>query len=344
MAELRWAPPRREDDPEWAALLAAIEAVDVRGETYELEDLDVEWQSVWAHPEENARLVWDGEELVGLRVADRAARARGRRTRSSMWGGVRPSHRRRGIGTQLFEWAIAAGQRRSRPTLDGALPTKLETDAAEHQTELLRAGRAHGPRAGAPLPRDRPADRRAARRARPRPPASSWCRGARSSTRRARLAHVESFEDHWGSEPRTVEEWTQWYTGHRAFRPDLSVLAVEPASGEVVSLVLCAAYPQDWVTVPGRGVDQHGRHPARVARQGRGVVAHDRVAPTHRGGRRRLRAGDPRRRRREPHRRAPRLPPARLRRGRPLGDVAQPHGRRDAELSRSRACGGRCRA
>ena len=50
MADLRWAPPRREDDPEWAALLAAIEAVDVRGETYELEDIDAEWRSVWSHP------------------------------------------------------------------------------------------------------------------------------------------------------------------------------------------------------------------------------------------------------------------------------------------------------
>ena len=34
-----WAPPRREDDPEWAELLAAMEAVDQRGETYELDDL-----------------------------------------------------------------------------------------------------------------------------------------------------------------------------------------------------------------------------------------------------------------------------------------------------------------
>ena len=63
----------------------------------------------------------------------------------------------------------------------------------------------------------------------------------------ARLAHVEAFEDHWGSEPRSAEEWAQWYTGHRSFRPDLSVLAVDPASGEVAALVLCAAYPQDWV-------------------------------------------------------------------------------------------------
>ena len=38
----------------------------------------------------------------------------------------------------------------------------------------------------------------------------------------ARLAHRESFADHWGSEPRSKDEWRQWYTGHRSFRPDLS--------------------------------------------------------------------------------------------------------------------------
>src|SRR3546814_5046248 len=31
----------------------------------------------------------------------------------------------------------------------------------------------------------------------------------------ARAAHADSFRDHWGSEPRTEEEWRQWYTGHR---------------------------------------------------------------------------------------------------------------------------------
>src|SRR3546814_8619319 len=66
----------------------------------------------------------------------------------------------------------------------------------------------------------------------------------------ARAAHADSFRDHWGSEPRTEEEWRQWYTGHRHFRPDLSTLVVEPSTGEVVSFVLCAAYPQDWETTP----------------------------------------------------------------------------------------------
>jgi ribosomal protein S18 acetylase RimI-like enzyme len=65
----------------------------------------------------------------------------------------------------------------------------------------------------------------------------------------ARAAHIDAFADHWGSEPRTREEWEQWYTGHRAFRPAHSVVLVddEPA---VQALVLCAAYPQDWHAEP----------------------------------------------------------------------------------------------
>ena len=52
------------------------------------------------------------------------------------------------------------------------------------------------------------------------------------------LAHIEAFADHWGSEPRTEAEWKQWYTGHRGFREDLSVLAVDSASGMDAAEVL----------------------------------------------------------------------------------------------------------
>jgi len=247
MADLRWAPPRREDDADWAALLAAIEAVDVRGETYELEDIDTEWRSVWAEPEHNARLVWDGRDLVAfvwltVRPGSREAHKIG------MWAGVRPTHRRRGIGTQLFEWAIARAKDIA-PTLDASLPAKLETDAASHQTVL----RALAERMGLEPVRNfleiarptvEPLDEA------PVPAGLELVPWSPELDEHARLAHVESFADHWGSEPRTREEWTQWYTGHRGFRPDLSLLAVDAASGDVASLVLCAAYPQDWVTVP----------------------------------------------------------------------------------------------
>ena len=268
MAELRWAPPRREDDAELAALLAAMEAVDERGETFELDDLDDEWRSVWSHPDTDAVMVWDGSELVGfvwltVRPGQREAHKIGQ------WGGVRPSHRRRGIGTQLVAWAVERATAIA-PTLDDGLPTKLETDAAADQTDLLAiTGRAgyepvrHFLEIARPLSIDVPD---------PRPvPALEVVPWGPALDEEARRCHVASFADHWGSEPRSRQEWEQWYTGHRAFRSDLSLLAVDPASGEVAGLVLCAAYPQDWVTVPREAwINTVGTRPAW---RGRGVAS-----------------------------------------------------------------------
>src|SRR5690606_30516045 len=42
VTDLRWAPPTRADDAEWAGLLAAIEAADGFGEAYGPEELDAE--------------------------------------------------------------------------------------------------------------------------------------------------------------------------------------------------------------------------------------------------------------------------------------------------------------
>jgi mycothiol synthase len=247
MAELRWIPPTREDLTEWADLLAAMEGVDERGETYELADLSDEWESIWAHPESDAVFVWHGAQLVAFAwlkttVGQREAH------RIGCWGGVRPSHRRRGIGTELFAWTLRRATEIAG-TLDRSLPTKVNIDASGQQHDLLAVATAAGfepvrlflevarPVELPIAPVEAPAGLELV----------PW---SEELDEAARLAHVEAFADHWGSEPRTQDEWRQWYTGHRSFRPDLSVLAVDGASGDVVSLVLCAAYPQDWTTVP----------------------------------------------------------------------------------------------
>lgn len=267
MAELRWEAPDRDDDAAWADLLAAIELVDERGETYEAADLADEWASIWAHPETDSIVVWDGDEEVAfgwLKTQVGVAKEH----RIDCWGGVRPSHRNRGIGRQLLDWQVRRASEVAA-TLDPGLPTRIGLDVGDHQPELLDLAA----RAGFV------ALRRFLEVARPvdlpiphvEPPAGlvlePW---SPQLDEAVRDAHRDAFVDHWGSEPRTEEEWRQWYTGHRAFRQDLSLLAVDPFDKSVVGFVLCAAYPQDWELVPREAwINSVG---TRRAWRGRGVA------------------------------------------------------------------------
>lgn len=247
MSDLRWAAPTRADDPDWLALLAAMELADGRGETYTLDDLDDEWSSIWAHPATDARFGWDGRALVAFAWL-KAMPGEREAHRVSCWGGVHPSHRRRGIGSELFAWMLSQATEISR-RFDGPLPVSVQVDATESQPDVVRVAQ----RAGFEAVRhfvevarsvDQPV------RESPAPADLDLVSWSDALDEEVRLAQVEAFADHWGSEPRTREEWVQWYTGHRSFRPDLSMAAVDPASGQVASLVLCAAYPQDWNVVP----------------------------------------------------------------------------------------------
>lgn len=248
MSDLRWAAPTRAANPEWAGLLAAIEAVDQHGETYEIDDLGDEWGSVWAHPETDAVFVWDGAELVAFGWLKTQV-GEIKEHRIACWGGVRPSHRGRGIGRHLLDWQlrrateVAAG-------LAGPLDTSINLDASDHQRDLLSLARRRG---FEPVRRFLEVARSTALPAEPTAPPDGldlvpWSKELDDAIRRA---HAQSFAAHWGSEPRSEEEWRQWYTGHRSFRSDLSRVAVDSRTGDVASLVLCATYPQDWgVTGP----------------------------------------------------------------------------------------------
>ncbi len=247
MVDLRWVPPRRSDDGAWLGLLAAMEAVDQRGETYTAEDLDDEWASVWAHPATDAVFGWEGPELVAfawLKVQPGEREAH----RIGCWGGVRPSHRRRGIGSALFDWMVRQATEIST-RLSPSLDVMVVVDAPQQQADVVEVAR----RAGFEPLRHFLEVARSTRDPIPELVAPDGLRLVEwhaALDEEVRLAHLESFVDHWGSEPRTSEAWAQWYTGHRSFRPDLSCLAIDPISGQVASLVLCATFPQDWGSVP----------------------------------------------------------------------------------------------
>jgi mycothiol synthase len=266
MPELDWRRPTRADDEAWLDLLAAMERTDGHGETYVLEDVDDEWASVWSHPDTDAMFVWDGPELVAFawlktQLGERAHH------RMAVWGGVRPSHRGRGIGRAVVDWQLRRAAE-AAATLDGSLPTSLRVDVGDEQTDHLhlfeRAGfvvvrrfleiarSVSEPLATVEAPAGITVER--------------WSEARDESTR---LAHAEAFADHFDAEPRSVEEWRQWYTGNRQYRADLSFVAVDDATDEVVAFALCAAYPDDWNAVPREAwVNSVG---TRRAWRGRGV-------------------------------------------------------------------------
>lgn len=244
MADLRWAPPTREDDADWVDLLAAIEAVDHFGEVYAADDIDDEWESLTAHPETDSVFVWDGPQLVGFGWLKTQVGTVKEHT-LGLWGGVRPSHRRQGIGTDLLQWQMGRA-REVAAGLDAAQPAKLRLDLLEGQADRV----ALAERAGLEPVRTFLDMGRSTSTAAPAPvdPVAGLSLVDWSPDRdeAARQAHGDAFLDHWGSEPRGPEEWRHWYTGHRGFRPDLSVLAIDGATDLVAGLVLCAAYPADW--------------------------------------------------------------------------------------------------
>jgi mycothiol synthase len=257
---MRWAPPVREDVPAWERLLSAMEAVDARGEVHDRDDLADEWDSVWADPERDARMVWDGDELVAfgwMRTipGDREAH------RLDLWGGVRPDRRGQGIGRRLLAWQLARA-RQVAPSLPVGPAVRVELSFAEHQADVTRLAAAAGLSEArryleVARPVEAPVDVPAA------PPGLTLARWSADLDDAMRRAHGESFADHWGSEERSPEAWRQWYTGHRSFRADLSHVAVVDATGEVAGQVLVSTYPQDWQVGPREAwITQVGTRPA----------------------------------------------------------------------------------
>ncbi len=59
-----------------------------------------------------------------------------------------------------------------------------------------------------------------------------------------RVAKNAAFAEHWGSAPMTAETWDGWITA-ACTRLDLSVLALERASGRIIGHCIVAHYPQD---------------------------------------------------------------------------------------------------
>jgi mycothiol synthase len=250
-----------------AALLAAAEPLDGTGENLDADDL-TEW--------------WTGDLLDlprdGLAVCDRdgavvgwatAIAARGARDgfRVELDGRVHPRSRGRGIGRVLLDWQLRRGaelHRRDHPEVPGLLAASAFPAMATLEG-LLRRASFTPERWYREMERslhDLPV-------ARPVPGVElvpfTWARDEE-----VRLVHNAAFAEHFASTERDQVTWRAWFTGQRAFRPDLSVLAL--ADGAVVGYVLAYVFEAD---TRATGVRQTHLGQVGVLRpaRGRGVAA-----------------------------------------------------------------------
>lgn len=162
------------------------------------------------------------------------------------FGGVDPYWQRRGIGGAILAWQEE--KVRNRFAVEGQVPPLARTYMAEDNAgpralfsvagyevvryfnEMLR------PLAELP---DVPA-----------PAGVSIVPFRRELGPTVRLAHNEAFADHWGSEPRTEQQWG-FLLDHELFRPDWSAVAVDSDTGDVAGYQM-AMYDPERLTKEGR--------------------------------------------------------------------------------------------
>ena len=233
-------PLQADDVAAVAALLAASEQLDDTGEYPDADDL-AEWWSGWS-----ADLAQDGVAVcdpAGL-VVGYATTLASPTFRDSfdvfLEGRVRPDHRGRGVGRALLGWQLERG-RAVHAERHPEEPGRLKVGVAEAMTSLESMVR----RAGLTAERWY--------RAMERPltdlpevtevPGLEMVPFTPDRDDEVRRAHNASFTEHHGSSERDPATWRSLFTGQRAFRPDLSVLALE--DGVVVGYALAYVYEAD---------------------------------------------------------------------------------------------------
>jgi mycothiol synthase len=233
-------PMTADDLPAAAELLAAAEPVDDTGEHLDADDLAEWWVEDLVDLARDSRAVCTGDgALVGVAVV---VSMRGVREdhRVLLEGRVHPGWRGRGVGRALLDWQLRRGEevhRRDHPELPARLRASVYPGMGTLEPLVRCAGFSaerwycdmERPLTGLPEV--------------PAVPGVELVPFDRDRDDEVRRAHNAAFTDHHGAAEGDETVWRSWFTGSRAFRPDLSVLAL--VGGAVAGYVLTYVYDAD---------------------------------------------------------------------------------------------------
>lgn len=260
-------PLRAEDIDPIVALLAAAEPLDDTGENENADDLtewfvnerlDLDADSRVVESPDGDLVAWASVMDLGNHRDEYALRLDGR---------VHPAWRGRGIGRALLGWQVARSRElhaARRPEMGGRFAVGVT--AAHHALERLvvRAGfepvqyyfQMTRPMTGLPDPRTVDGVQLVP---------YEWARDEE-----VRRAHNASFVDHFGTAERDEYAWRTWFTGQRAFRPDVSRVAL--ADGAVVGYALVYEHEADTLAT-GLREAYFGQIGVLPAARGRGIAS-----------------------------------------------------------------------
>lgn len=221
LADSGWRPIGREQVRDWAALLAAIEAVERADEYFSEQDLLEELSYPYSDFARGSVAVYDGDSMAGYCVltaqssADQVHEMR-------QWGGVHPAYRSRGLGGRLLEWAAAAAIPLHQERFPGK-PLTLSGSCSSSNGEAATLYSAHGYRQVRWF-HGMTKDLTAALPDVPAPDGVQIAGFTPGRSQDALLVYNEAFRDHWGSTESNAEQWAH-HTAEKAFRPAFSFLA-----------------------------------------------------------------------------------------------------------------------
>lgn len=242
---LTWRPLTKDDAPALSVLMGAVEEADAHAYRTSVDEVAESFDGSWYDHEHDTIAGIDVTGAIVVYGRNFAPPGGVDLARIYLSGGVHPLWRRRGLGAAVLAWQVARARQVlavSGQEVPGRIGIWVPGNAAAQHAAVTAAGLTpirYSSRMHRSLAVELPAA-----------PAldglvvTGW---SAERDEQIRLAHNETFADHWGSQPWTAEVWSKHGS---TFAPQWSVVAIDEHDDAVAGYAMVGHYPDD-VAVTG---------------------------------------------------------------------------------------------